>query len=138
MMVFGGLLATKVFSFFKLSAFALSAWHFIRVLLPIATILVFFLIIYHYMPAKRIGIKKILPGAIYSTIGWIAISQLFSLYIENFGSLAKAYGSLGGIIVLLLWLYWCGISIMLGAELNASLYYFRVRKKRYTSDSEKT
>lgn len=56
-------------------------------------------------------------------------SELFSYYIENFVKFTQAYGSLGGIIVLLLWLYWCGIIIMLGAELNAALYYFRVPKK---------
>jgi len=51
------------------------------------------------------------------------ISQMFSIYVNNFGSYTKAYGSLGSIIILLLWLYWCGITIMLGAELIASLYY---------------
>jgi membrane protein len=70
----------------------------------------------------------LIPGAIFSTLAWMSISHLFSIYISNFGDIAEAYGSLGGIIILLIWIYWCGLAIMLGAEINATLYYFRKKK----------
>lgn len=130
MVVLGGGVAKKIFGYFQISGMLVYLWSVSRFVVPFVTIFIVFLIIYNYLPVKRIGLKKIIPGAIFATVGWIAISQLFSWYIENFGSLAQAYGSLGSIIILLLWLYWCGITIMIGAELNASLYYFRGSKKR--------
>lgn len=130
MVVFGGLIAKKIFNFFHISDFLVHLWDVGRYMVPFTTILSIFMIMYHYMPVKRIGFKKILPGAIFSTLGWILISHIFSVYINHFGSYTKTYGSLGSIIVLLLWLYWCGIMIMLGAELIASLYYYRAQKKR--------
>lgn len=130
MVVFGGLIINKIFLFVKISGIILYLVNVTRFVIPVGTIFIVFLILYNYLPARKIGFKKILPGAVLSTIGWMLISQLFSIYIEKFGTFAQAYGSLGGIIVLLLWLYWCGITIMLGAELNAALYYFRVPKRR--------
>lgn len=127
--VFGGLIANKIFIFFKLPAFLTDLWNISRIVIPILTLFILFMIIYSYMPAKRIGFKKILPGAIFSTCAWMSISHLFSVYMNNFGNYTRAYGSLGSIFVLLLWLYWCGMAIMLGAELIASLYYFNTLKK---------
>ncbi len=127
--VFGGLIANKIFIFFKFPAFLTDLWNISRIVIPILTMFILFMIIYNYMPAKRIGFKKILPGAIFSTCAWMSISQLFSVYMNNFGNYTRAYGSLGSIFVLLLWLYWCGTAIMLGAELIASLYYFKTLKK---------
>lgn len=127
--VFGGLIAKKLNLFFELSEYLLNVWHFVRYSVPIITLFVVFLIIYYYMPSTKISLKKIVPGAIFSTLAWMSISHLFSIYISNFGSVAEAYGSLGGIIILLIWIYWCGLAIMLGAEINATLYYFRKKKK---------
>ncbi len=125
MIVFGGLIANKIFIFFRLPPLMIDLWNISRIVIPILTIFILFMIIYNYMPAERIGFKKILPGAVFSTCAWMSISQIFSIYINNFGNYTRSYGSLGGIIVLLLWLYCCGITIMFGAELIASLYYFK-------------
>ena len=125
MIVFGGLIANRIFVYFRLPPLLLDIWNISRIVIPIVTIFILFMISYNYMPAKRIGFKKVLPGAVFSTCAWMSISQIFSVYINNFGNYTRAYGSLGSIIVLLLWLYWCGITIMLGAELIASLHYFK-------------
>lgn len=130
MVVFGRIIAVKLFGFLAISQLLVYVWNVSRIIIPISTIFIVFMIVYNYMPSKRIGFKKVLPGAVFSTIAWMLISQIFSIYINNFGNYTRAYGSLGSIIVLLLWLYWCGITIMLGAELIASLYYFRAPKKR--------
>jgi membrane protein len=59
------------------------------------------------------------PGAIIATVLWVLGSGLFSLYVNNFGSYNKTYGTLAGIIVFLLWLYLTSYIILLGAEINA-------------------
>ncbi len=59
------------------------------------------------------------PGAIVATVLWVLGSVVFSLYVNNFGSYNKTYGTLAGIIVFLLWLYLTSYIILLGAEINA-------------------
>lgn len=58
-------------------------------------------------------------GAVTATILWVVASAVFSLYIDNFGSYGKTYGSLAGVVVLLLWLWVTSYVVLLGAEVNA-------------------
>lgn len=59
------------------------------------------------------------PGAAVSTLLWLAGSGLFALYADRFGNFNKTYGSLGAVVVLMLWLFLTGFIVILGAELNA-------------------
>jgi len=61
------------------------------------------------------------PGAIVATAGFIVTSLLFSLYTANFGRYNETYGTLGAIVVVMLWLYLTAMMVILGAELNAEL-----------------
>jgi membrane protein len=61
------------------------------------------------------------PGAVFATVAWIILSLLFSLYTANFGNYNETYGTLAGIIVVMLWLYLTAVVIILGAELNAEI-----------------
>lgn len=63
--------------------------------------------------------RWVVPGALLATIGWLAVSLGFSFYVSNFGSYGETYGTLGGIVVLLLWFYLSAFVVLLGAELNA-------------------
>jgi membrane protein len=62
-----------------------------------------------------------LLGAVGATTLWLVGSALFALYASNLGSYDQTYGSLGGVVVLMLWLYLTALAIILGAELNAEL-----------------
>jgi len=77
----------------------------IRFITSIVLSFLFFILLYNASPNKRIMIKDVMPGAIFSTISWHLLSFLFSLYVNNAGSFSYMYGSLTGIIILLLWLY---------------------------------
>jgi membrane protein len=59
------------------------------------------------------------PGAVLSTALWILVSFGFSVYVANFASYDKTYGTLAGVVVLLLWLYFTAYAVLLGAEVNA-------------------
>lgn len=79
-----------------------------------------------------IDLKDVLPASIFTSLVLFVLTYLFSFYISNFASYSKTYGSLGGIIVLLLWLYLAGIVITLGAYFASSLMDY----KRLKDDKE--
>ncbi len=59
-----------------------------------------------------------IPGGIFSSVGWLLFSRLYSLYISVFPGASKVYGSLSAICLIMLWLYFCMVILLLGAELN--------------------
>ena len=70
---------------------------------------------------KQPGFPWITPGGLLAVVLWIAASALFAFYVSNFASYNKTYGSLGGIIVFLVWLWITNVIILLGAEFNAEM-----------------
>ena len=69
--------------------------------------------------AKLRGYRWVTPGSLFALVIWIAASALFALYVANFGSYDKTYGTLGGIVSLLVWIWITNVAILLGAELNS-------------------
>ena len=66
----------------------------------------------------RHGFLCHVPGALFSSIGWVVFSYLYSLYIVNFPGASYIYGSLAAICLIMLWIYICMIILLLGAEVN--------------------
>lgn len=83
---------------------------------------IFFLLLYNTTPNKHISAKEAAPGAVFSTFGWIAASYGFSYYIQRSNSISVMYGSLSGVIALMLWLYLICNIILIGGEINAVLF----------------
>lgn len=63
----------------------------------------------------------ITPGSLVASTLWLLSSLAFRLYVEMFGSFAAVYGAIGSVVVLMLWLYATGLSILIGGELNAEI-----------------
>ena len=78
-------------------------------------------LIYYFGPDADQDWVWITPGAVTATILWLVISLLFKLYVANFTDYEGSYGTVGGVMVVLLWLYVSGIAILTGAELNAEI-----------------
>jgi membrane protein len=78
-------------------------------------------LIYYYGPDAEQDWAWITPGAIAATILWLVISLLFKLYVANFTDYEGSYGTVGAVIVVLLWFYLSGIAILTGAELNSEI-----------------
>ena len=76
--------------------------------------------LYWVAPARHPRLRWVLPGVVVFVPGWMLATVLFSFYVENFGSYDDTYGTLGGIVVLLLWLYLTFVILLLGAQLNAA------------------
>lgn len=90
-----------------------------RLLLP--PLVIFFGLVFMYWlgPNVKMYLRSAIPGAIVATICWLVISYFFSIYINNFSNYSATYGSIGGIIVLMLWLYITGMVLMVGGLVNA-------------------
>jgi membrane protein len=90
---------------------------------PIAFVLVATAIglIYYFAPDVEQDWVWITPGSLLATILWFASSLGFRFYVVNFGSYNETYGAIGGVMVMLLWLYLTGLVIVVGAEMNAEI-----------------
>jgi len=77
--------------------------------------------LYFMAPNVKQNFLSSLPGAVFAVIGWILLSDGLSLYFQKFEHLNKTYGVLGGGIALLVWLYWSGFIILVGAEINSEI-----------------
>ncbi|WP_080847635.1 YihY/virulence factor BrkB family protein [Cytobacillus gottheilii] len=91
--------------------------------------------LYKFAPNKHYPFKEVLPGAIAATVIWQIISFGLSIYVNNFANYSATYGSLGGVIVLMLWFYLTGLTFVLGGEINALLHR---RKKGQALNKQKT
>ncbi|MBR1864886.1 MAG: YihY/virulence factor BrkB family protein [Lachnospiraceae bacterium] len=67
------------------------------------------------------GIRKQMPDAAFSSIAWLVISRVVMIYIDHFPSFSLMYGSLAGIVIAMLWLYFCMYSLFMGVVLNSLL-----------------
>ena len=79
-------------------------------------------ILFQYGPTKKTHWSLISPGSILATVFIIITSMGFGLYIDHFGQYNKLYGSIGTLIVILLWMYFNAIVMLIGFELNASIF----------------
>lgn len=93
----------------------------LRSLLSTATFLAAFSAVYMVLSGARRRFLQVLPGVLFSTVGWTLFSLIYAYYITNFSNYTYLYGSLGAIILMMLWLYSCIIILLAGAELNVFL-----------------
>ena len=77
--------------------------------------------VYHFLPNRKQSFVSVVPGAVLVTILWVGAARLLSIYLARFGQLDLIYGSLGGVIAALLFLYVNNIIFIYGAEFNALL-----------------
>lgn len=78
-------------------------------------------LIYYFAPDVDQDFVWLTPGSLLATTLWLAGSLAFRYYVSSFGSYNESYGTIGGVMVLLLWLYLSGLAILIGAELNAEI-----------------
>ncbi|QDU10508.1 YihY/virulence factor BrkB family protein [Gimesia aquarii] len=79
-------------------------------------------VIYWVVPSVKLPWKIITPGSLFVVISWVIMLQGFRMYVENFAHYNETYGTLGGFIVLLAWLYLTGAILMMGGEINGVIY----------------
>ncbi|MFF2754908.1 YihY/virulence factor BrkB family protein [Psychrobacillus sp. NPDC058041] len=117
--VFGQQIGTILFSYFGFEKGFLELWNNVRWIISPLVIFIVFTALYWIVPNKKLALKSVFPGAVFATLGWIIVSLGFSYYVSSFGNYSSTYGSIGGIIVLMLWLYLSGIILLVGGQINA-------------------
>jgi membrane protein len=117
-----GPLAQEVGDVIGLGSTAVTAWDIAK--WPVLFLVVSFMFAFLYWAApnaKQPGFRWVSPGGLLGVAIWIVASAAFALYVASFASYNKTYGSLGGVIAFLVWLWISNIAILLGAEFNAEL-----------------
>jgi membrane protein len=96
-------------------------WNIVR--WPVALFFMVFTValLYYFAPDVDQPFRWITPGGLIGVLLWVLASAAFSFYVNNFGTYNKTYGSIGVVIILLLYLYISSLTILFGAELNATL-----------------
>ncbi|MCD2492457.1 YihY/virulence factor BrkB family protein [Lacrimispora sp. NSJ-141] len=120
-LLFGNKLQLLLESWIPSLAYFSSVIILFRTGLSIALFMLFFVLIYTILPNKKLSFWKQIPGAAFTTFGWLIFSYVYSLYIDHVANFSYIYGSLTAIILLMLWLYICMNIVLLGAELNKML-----------------
>jgi membrane protein len=119
-LVLSGPIVGALGSALGISDTALTAWRLAKWPAMVVLVLVIFGVLYYSAPNARLsGIRWVTGGAVVALVAWVLASVAFALYVSHFGSYNKTYGTLGGVVVFLLWLWITNLAILLGAEFNA-------------------
>lgn len=105
-----------------LSSAAISVWNIAKWPALIAVFVLMLAILYYASPNARLrGFKWVTPGSLVALVVWVLASVGFAFYVANFSSYDKTYGTLAGVVVLLIWLWISNLAILFGHQLNAEL-----------------
>lgn len=107
----GGSLQLELLRFWRLLTFPL-----VLVIMSVT-----FGFIYRYGPSRWNPGQPIMPGAILAAVFWAIISNLFRLYVRHFGNYNQVYGTVGAVIILMLWLYMSSLVLLIGDQLNVTV-----------------
>jgi len=137
MIVLGKILGDYVFGLLGAQVMFNFIWSVLRYFIPLIIMFFTFSFIFRYVPNRKLKFKNVVVGTVFTTVGWIVTSLVFSFYVNNFGHYEKVYGSLGGAISLIVWLYISTLIILVGGELNVISNYFQDKEENKKYDSIK-
>ncbi len=135
--VLTGGLATQVGKILGIGSTAVTVWDIAK--WPVLLLLVSFMfsILYWAAPnVKHPGFRWLSPGGVFAVSVWVIASGAFALYVANFSSYNKTYGTLAGVIIFLVWLWISNIAVLLGAEWNAEIERARQIEAGHPSERE--
>lgn len=99
-----------------------TVWTWLRIPVAIVLMMVAVAMVYYFFPNVNEPLRLVSPGSVVAVVAWVLASIAFSIYVSNFANYNATYGSLGGIIVLLLYFYISSLTLLFGAEVNAVVY----------------
>src|SRR3712207_562055 len=129
LLVVGEPIGRAIANLFGLDDLFLLVWDVARWPVALFFMVITVALLYYFAPDVDQPFRWITPGGLIGVLLWVLASVAFNFYVSNFGSYNKTYGSIGAVIVLLLYLYISSLTILFGAELNATL-----RSEEHTSE----
>ncbi len=122
LVIYGGRFSESVASHFGYGRFIAAIWKILTWLLLLAFVLMAFNILYVYAPnVRHRQWHWLMPGTVVGVTIWLLGSFGFRLYLSFYNNYTVTYGSIGAVIILLLWLYLSGIAILVGGEVNSEI-----------------
>jgi len=101
---------------------AVTIWNIAKWPVIVVVVMGMFTVLYYFAPnVRQPRLRWVTPGGVLAVVLWLLASAGFALYVANFGSYDKTYGSLGGVIVFLIWLWLSNLALLFGAEFDAEL-----------------
>jgi membrane protein len=99
---------------------ALTIWDIAKWPVLLAVVILMLSVLYYAAPNVKVpGFRWITPGSALAVVIWLIASALFALYVANFGSYDKTYGTLGGVVAMLVWMWITNLALLFGVEFNA-------------------
>lgn len=117
----GPTLAERIANWFYLGPAFTWTWKIVQWPVVFALVATAIAMVYYFAPDAEQNWVWLTPGSLLATVLWVLISLGFKLYVAKFGSYNATYGTIGGVIVLMLWFYVSSLAFLLGAELNAEI-----------------
>lgn len=121
LIMFGDWLALWLVNRLGFGTTAVELWRYVDYLAGLLLLVIGVGLIYHFAPNLRRRWRLFTPGALFAVLASVVVSLLFSLYLRVAPGYNATYGSLGAVIVLMLWLYLLGLALFLGGEINAEI-----------------
>jgi len=122
LVLYGGKIANSLAGHFGFGAVFTVAWKIVQWPIVLAFLFIGFALIYYWAPdLADQDWRWVTPGSIVAVTLWLLVSFGFRLYLHYFDSYSKTYGSLGAVIVLMLWFYLTGAAILIGGEVNSDI-----------------
>lgn len=120
-MVAGHSIVDFIARFVRIDGDTAAAWTVVQYPLALLLLTGFLWLLFYFLPYVEQKKSHVLIGAVFTVVLWIIVTLLFRLYVSNFGSYNKTYGTIGGVIILLAWMYWTMVALLTGGELIAEL-----------------
>jgi membrane protein len=135
--VLTGGLARQLGNLLHLGSGVVAVWDIVKWPVLVLMISLLFAVLYWASPnARQAGFRWVTPGSLLAVGLWLLASAGFALYVANFGSYNKTYGSLAAVIIFLVWLWISNLAILLGAEFDAELQRQRAVEAGHSADDE--
>ena len=120
LMTFGQRLLLYLAGRFLFMTGIIHLWHYLRFFLLALLLFATLGMLYALAQDERQEAGAILPGAVCALVGWMVVSVGFSFYVENFAHYSVIYGTLGAVIVLMIWLFLSSVTLIMGSEYNGA------------------
>lgn len=134
--VFGNLLQMVVQEHVPVMERMATKWIQLREVITFPVLILFILMIYKFLPNKKHRIREQIVGAFAAATGWMAVSWVFSMYLDIFKGFSDMYGSLATIVLIMLWMYFCMYCVLLGGNLNRVLQERKGKEKDASAQGE--
>ena len=111
--------------------FSVRQWHGLFLTAALIVIFILFLLVYKYVPARRVPWRMALTAAAFTAVCWEVLKQAFTLYLTRIADYQSVYGGVATLVVVVIWIYYLSIVFILGAEVAQIREMRRVRRHQF-------